>query len=207
MKAAHPGADADAITLRYRVQCRHCQALDVDGPKIEDIYCDREADVNEIEVEQMPKLSHHKIIPPAPQPAMSPFARKLARAFQDIRDGSYTAHELNLPDPRYYDAKAVRSLRNRMRLTQRAFARLIGASVELVEHWEQGVTTPRPIARRLLDQINRDPESFINSLAELATAAETIQATNATSAPRKKRPTRNARTSAALRKLVARDVV
>jgi transcriptional regulator with XRE-family HTH domain len=42
-------------------------------------------------------------------------------------------------------------------LTQRLFAGLIGTSVELVEHWEQGRREPGTLARRLLDEIARDP--------------------------------------------------
>lgn len=68
---------------------------------------------------------------------------------------------VEIPDPGVYTAKSVRKLRNQLGISQAVFARLLGVSTELVEHWEQGVTTPRPIARRLLDEVAIDPAAYL----------------------------------------------
>jgi DNA-binding transcriptional regulator YiaG len=49
----------------------------------------------------------------------------------------------------------------RLRVSQAVLAKLLGVSVELVEHWEQGVCEPRRAIRRLLDEIARDPAGFL----------------------------------------------
>jgi len=63
-----------------------------------------------------------------------------------------------LPDPPgEYRAPDVLALRERLGVSQIAFARLLGASLSLVQSWEQGRRSPSPIARRLLDEVARDP--------------------------------------------------
>jgi hypothetical protein len=39
----------------------------------------------------------------------------------------------------------------------RAIRQLLGVSVALVQSWEQGQRSPAICARRLLDEVNRDP--------------------------------------------------
>jgi DNA-binding transcriptional regulator YiaG len=72
----------------------------------------------------------------------------------------FTVRTVEIPDPAVYDARAVRATRRRLSVSQAIFARLLGVSVELVEHWEQGLSVPRPVVRRLLDEVNRDPDGF-----------------------------------------------
>jgi putative transcriptional regulator len=63
----------------------------------------------------------------------------LAELKRARRTGDYsgmTIRHVRIAEPGRYDAPAVRSLRDELRLTQRLFAALIGVSVELVEHWE-----------------------------------------------------------------------
>jgi putative transcriptional regulator len=63
-----------------------------------------------------------------------------------------------LPDPpAEYTASAVIALRERLGVSQIAFARLLGASLSLVQSWEQGRRSPNPMACRLLDEVARDP--------------------------------------------------
>jgi putative transcriptional regulator len=71
-------------------------------------------------------------------------------------------HTVEIAAPGPYLAKDVRRTRDRLAVSQAVFAKLLGVSVELVEHWEQGVTLPRPLARRMLDEINRDPAGFLS---------------------------------------------
>jgi putative transcriptional regulator len=67
---------------------------------------------------------------------------------------------VQIADPGRYTPAAIRSIRHKLSLTQRLFAALIGVSVELVEHWEQGRREPGTLARRLLDEIARDPHRW-----------------------------------------------
>lgn len=77
---------------------------------------------------------------------------------------SLTVREAEIPEPRDYGPKQVRAVRESLGVTQRLFARLIGVSPELVEHWEQGLRRPSPLARRLLDQIRKNPSDYLSHL-------------------------------------------
>jgi putative transcriptional regulator len=75
---------------------------------------------------------------------------------------------IEIPEPPRFSSGQVRALRGRLGLTQGIFARLLGVSVELVEHWEQGVRAPRPMACRLMHEIAHDPEGFFKRLRRAA---------------------------------------
>jgi putative transcriptional regulator len=75
---------------------------------------------------------------------------------------------IEIPDPPRWSGSDVRELRRRLGLTQGIFARLLGVSVELVEHWEQGVRAPRPMACRLMHEIAHDPGGFLKRLRRAA---------------------------------------
>lgn len=75
-------------------------------------------------------------------------------------------HHLDIPDPGQYRAKGVRALRDTLGVTQRTFARLLGVSPELIEHWEQGLREPSLLARRLLDRIKADPTAYLADLLQ-----------------------------------------
>lgn len=73
-------------------------------------------------------------------------------------ESRFTVRTAELPDaPSAYDAAAVRATRDRLAVSQAIFAHLLGVSAMLVRAWEQGHRTPAPWARRLLDEVNRDP--------------------------------------------------
>ena len=57
-----------------------------------------------------------------------------------------------------YDAKAVKRIRNNLRLPQRAFAKLCGVSSKTVEAWESGKNLPNGSARRLFELIEKDQD-------------------------------------------------
>lgn len=59
------------------------------------------------------------------------------------------------PTPRY-DAKAVKRIRQSLKLPQRAFAKLCGVSNKTVEAWESGRNVPNGSARRLFELIEKD---------------------------------------------------
>ena len=58
----------------------------------------------------------------------------------------------------------VAELRQRLGLTQEAFAKAFGVSVGTVRNWEQGRRAPRGPARALLRVIDREPEAVLRAL-------------------------------------------
>ena len=61
----------------------------------------------------------------------------------------------------------IRSLRQRLDLTQRSFAETFGFSVSTVRNWEQGIRRPEKSARLLLAVIDRHPETVRQTLKAL----------------------------------------
>jgi putative transcriptional regulator len=53
------------------------------------------------------------------------------------------------------DPERIRSLRQRLQLTQEDFAHLIGVTFSTVNRWENGKSTPNRIANRLLAGLER----------------------------------------------------
>jgi putative transcriptional regulator len=53
---------------------------------------------------------------------------------------------------------SVRAVRNRLRLSQPAFAKAFGLSLSSVRNWEQGIRRPEQPAALLLHLINDHPE-------------------------------------------------
>lgn len=58
----------------------------------------------------------------------------------------------------------VKSIRNKIGLSQTRFAGLIGVSKRTLENWEQGRRHPTGPARALLRILDKDPESAIRAL-------------------------------------------
>jgi putative transcriptional regulator len=76
-------------------------------------------------------------------------------------ESRFTVRTVEVPgEPARYDAASVRATRERLGVSQSIFAHLIGVSVMLVRAWEQGQRVPAPWARRLLDEVNRDPRHW-----------------------------------------------
>jgi DNA-binding transcriptional regulator YiaG len=73
----------------------------------------------------------------------------------------YTVHTIEIPEPGAYGPKEIKALRHRLKLSQALFAQLIGASTILVQKWEGGDRRPDGMARRLMDDINADPQRFL----------------------------------------------
>ena len=55
----------------------------------------------------------------------------------------------------------VKSIRERMGLSQSAFAGLLGVSVRTLQEWEQGRRTPKGPAQALLRVADRHPEALL----------------------------------------------
>ena len=65
----------------------------------------------------------------------------------------------------------VRPLRRRLGMSQAAFARAFGISVDTLQNWEQGRREPEGPARALLKVIWREPEAAMRALRPPADAA------------------------------------
>jgi len=58
----------------------------------------------------------------------------------------------------------VRSLRDRLSLTQSEFSAMIGVSVRTLQNWEQGRREPEGPAKALLRVVEREPKAVLNAL-------------------------------------------
>jgi DNA-binding transcriptional regulator YiaG len=90
----------------------------------------------------------------------------LAEAIEVARAGipiesRFTVRSVSLPSqPKTYNPAAVQTTRHKIGVSQAIFAHLIGVSPTLIRAWEQGQRTPALWARRLLDEVNRDPQHW-----------------------------------------------
>jgi len=46
----------------------------------------------------------------------------------------------------------------------------MGVSTDLVAHWEHGLRKPAPMARRLMDNIQEEPDAFVQKLVKYSLA-------------------------------------
>lgn len=94
--------------------------------------------------------------------------REVAEAVEseESLEARFTARTVEITDPGEYTPRQIRFLRQRIGASQAVFAQLVGVSTELIQHWEQGLAEPRPIARRLLDEISRDPSAYFRRMTQ-----------------------------------------
>lgn len=91
----------------------------------------------------------------------------IMRGLQDVKahkEGKLKlkSHSIKIaPIPRYR-SKTVRAIRNKLNLTQYAFASIFGVSKKTVEAWESGQNCPNGTAQRLLWLINRNNDFLKN---------------------------------------------
>ena len=62
----------------------------------------------------------------------------------------------------------VKAIRERLRLTQKQFAKVFGLSLSVLRDWEQNRFIPDQAARTLLKVIDRNPEAVKQALAKRA---------------------------------------
>jgi putative transcriptional regulator len=79
---------------------------------------------------------------------------------EPFRGMKVTVRDVEVIRPTAYDARAVLETRKKLGVSQSVFAQLVGVSVMLAQSWEQGKRSPDGAARRLLDEINRNPRHF-----------------------------------------------
>lgn len=72
----------------------------------------------------------------------------------DYHDGKIDLRttDVELPkEPKKLSTSAIRSIRNKLNLSQPVFAKYLGVSDKSVKAWEQGLSTPSGAAARLLE--------------------------------------------------------
>lgn len=79
-----------------------------------------------------------------------------------------TVRSLRVRGPRDYTPAKVKRVRSTLRASQPLFAQFMGVSAAAVRDWEQGVSSPGGAARRLMDEIESNPQYFSTRLIELA---------------------------------------
>lgn len=96
----------------------------------------------------------------------TPVGQRILESLTEIRDAVtsgrplselMTVREIEVAEPSTHDPASVRQIRSALKTSQRVFAQLLGVSTKLVQSWEIGTRIPSPLARRLLDEIKRDP--------------------------------------------------
>jgi putative transcriptional regulator len=80
---------------------------------------------------------------------------------QMIEDGE----DPNAPLPDYRPVPNVQRIRDKLSMSQEAFAATIGVPVATVRNWEQRRTGIAPAARTLLRILEREPEAALRALA------------------------------------------
>ena len=74
---------------------------------------------------------------------------------------------LNL-EPTEYSPELVKDTRAKLGLSQALFAQFLGVSASSVQAWERGEKTPKNIACRFMDEIQRAPEYWKKRFLEMA---------------------------------------
>lgn len=80
---------------------------------------------------------------------------------------AYTKEELTLTEklaalieePPTFSKTKIKKFRTKLGVSQSVFASIFGESTSAVQHWEQGRRNMSKSARRLLDLIEKDPET------------------------------------------------
>src|SRR5208337_3049668 len=65
----------------------------------------------------------------------------------------------------------VKSIRNKLNMTQSRFSETFGFSLDAIKHWEGGRRTPEAPARTLLTVIDKNPAAVLTALNPAAFAA------------------------------------
>ena len=93
---------------------------------------------------------------------------------QEILDGirdvkAYKAGKKDLRVHTLKEPSPPQVIRKKLKLSQSAFAGLMGVSLRTVQDWEQGAKPPKGSACRLMDEIRTNPDYWRRRLQELAT--------------------------------------
>ena len=106
-------------------------------------------------------------------------------------ESRFTVRTYKIAPPPEYHGEGVRRVRERLAMSQAAFAAFLGADVSTVRSWEQDLRPPSPLACRMLSEIEADPAHWRKRLAACLVGPETRGPSTQTEA--RPRPTRRAR--------------
>ncbi len=83
-----------------------------------------------------------------------------ALAYEQGKKPSLRVSELP-PPPKPLSPRQIRAIRQRFKVSQATFARIINVSANTVESWEQGARRPRDASLKLLTIAQHHPEVFL----------------------------------------------
>lgn len=76
---------------------------------------------------------------------------------------------LEIPDdPPEFNRTKVKEIREDLNVSQPVFAQMLGVSDGTVKAWESGANTPSGSSARLIQLAQKDPETFMQMISELA---------------------------------------
>ena len=78
------------------------------------------------------------------------------KEIKEFKKGKARIRTVKLSEP-----QSARQIRERLNLSQSAFASMMGVSVRTVQDWEQGRRTPKGPARSLLRIAEQNPKAFL----------------------------------------------
>lgn len=79
------------------------------------------------------------------------------KEIKEFKKGKARLRTVKLSEP-----QSARQIRERLNLSQSAFASMMGVSVRTVQDWEQGRRTPKGPARSLLRIAEQNPKAFLS---------------------------------------------
>jgi putative transcriptional regulator len=103
--------------------------------------------------------------------------RKILAGLEEIVDalesgkrltGRIYSGPVKVAEPGQYSPSDIFAIRQKLHVSQAVFAELLGISTVLAQSWEQGRRIPHATARRLLDEINRDPSRWARMVRKSA---------------------------------------
>jgi putative transcriptional regulator len=98
--------------------------------------------------------------------------KKKVSLYAEVKEGleEMVAIEKGRKEPvrvhRFFTSEDIRALRERVGVSQRAFAAMLGVSHRTLQDWEQGRRTPTGPAMNLLRLYDAMPEAITKVLAE-----------------------------------------
>lgn len=63
-----------------------------------------------------------------------------------------------------YKADNVKGIRLKLNLSQASLAKVIGVSTKTIEAWERGTNIPQGPAQRMLDLLDKEPETVLKHI-------------------------------------------
>jgi len=73
---------------------------------------------------------------------------------------------LDVSKPKVLSPRQIKMLREKLHLSQAIFAQALNISSKTVQAWESGVNKPNPLACRLLELVQKHPETFLGTVTK-----------------------------------------